>query len=240
MPLRTTALLVALVAAALLPAACGDGTAAALGVSTRRIDFGRILWGDVARRTVVLTNRSARDVTVTHTATSCACFQLRPFLRTLHPGETREIEVSFVSGAVRPGPIHGKRLQIVTDAPGAERIEVDLLGDIVPSVTFVPDYVDLGRLDEPYSRAEQVVKLRPGPDMTLQLLRWRVQPEGVFEASEEAAEDGVDFHVRLTELPPRRAPHFVGSLEVRVRVEGGGFEAREIEHVIRIQGLWPE
>lgn len=238
---RTSLLLAGLAlvlgAVALLAYGCGNEDAGHLRVSERRIDFGRILWGDLARHVLVIENRGDKDVTITHTAFNCSCFKLRPFLHTLHPGESRELEVTFVSGAVAPGPIHGKQLQIVTDDPEAGRIIVDLLGDIVPSMTFVPEPVDLGPLDRPESRKPHVLKLRPGPDMHVELLRWRVEPESALEVEKTDVEGGVDFTIRLTRDPPTTQGRFLGWLELHVRVEGPGFEPREIEHVVRIQGF---
>ena len=222
----------------LLPAGCGNGGAKRLSVSVAKLDFGRVLHGDALERVVTLRNTRSRDVTVTGTTFNCACFQLHPFRKMLHPGDSRDLRITFLSGAVPPGELRGKKMDILSDDPLYPKIEVALLGEVVKSMTLRPEIVNLGALADPESRKPFVVRLRPEPGMSVEVTRWSVKPADLLEATAKEVEGGMDFEIHLVE-GASGSGKLAGWLEVRAKVTGEAFTERNIDRVVRIQGEWP-
>lgn len=237
-PSVPSSFLLLLLAASLL-GGCGGGDDTGLVASPERIDFGRMLHGDVSERTLTLVNRSDEDVTIRHTSFNCSCFALHPFRKLLHPGEERSLTVRFLSGDVPAGPLQGKQLELVSSDRQHPRLRVSVVGEVVQSLTILPTFVKLGLLGAPPSLEGRVVQVRPGPGMTVELVRHRVQPSEAFESQATEVDGGFDVSVRWREPAVRGRGRFLGSLEIYSRVTGAGFEARELEHVVRIHGEWP-
>lgn len=219
-------------------AGCGGG-AEHLTVEPTRIDFGRVLHGDVVERPLVLENGGQQDVTISRTTFNCACFSLGAFGRLLHPGERRELVVAFDAGAIASGPMRAKHLDILTTDPARPRLQVELVGQVVRSVTVLPRTIDLGRLGGPRSLQTWTIEVRPGPDMRVELLRVRAEPAADLEVSRRDVDGGFDLSVRWRPGEAAGRGRFLGSVAVRTRVAGAGFESRELEHAVRVQGEWP-
>jgi len=237
--MRPSARLVLATLLASLLAGCGNGGPDHLAVSPTHIDFGRMLQGDVAEQSVTLTNGGPDTVTITGTSFNCSCFKLHPFGRLLHAGEARTLTVRFFSGDVGTGPLRGKRLDIVSTDPKQPRLQVELVGEIVRTLTVLPGKLKLGTLGDPPSLKPKIVRVRPGPGMTVELVRHRIHPEDQLQVEVTALDGGFDFSVRWAPPATQGQGHFLGSLEIRTRVTGPEFEARELEHVVRIHGEWP-
>lgn len=237
--MQRTVPLVLLLLGAILVAGCGSGDEGGLTVSPNRIDFGRMMHGDVSERTLTLANRGAADVTIRSTSFNCACFELHPFGKLLHPGEERTLTVRFLSGEVGPGSLRGKHLDLLSTDRESPLLQVDLEGEIVRSLTVLPPTIDLGVLGTPPSLEGQVVRVRPGPGMEVELVRHRVQPEAALDAEIVPMDGGFDVSVRWQPSAEGGPGRFLGALEIRTRVTGAGFDTRELEHVVRIQGEWP-
>lgn len=223
---------------ALLAAGCGRG-ARRLTVAPDGIDFGRLLQGDVPERTLTLRNGGDTDVTITKTAFNCACFQLHPFGKLLHPGEERRLTLGFDSSAIEAGPMVGKHLEIVTTDARQPRLQVPLEGEVVRALTLQSGTLKLGVLGTPPSLEPRVVEVRPAPGMQVELVRLRATPADQIEVRTKEVDGGFDFSVRWN--PPEQGGQgrFLGALEIRTRVSGAGFDPRELEHVVRIHGEWP-
>ncbi len=236
---RHVILVLALAGALLLVQGCGGGDEDRLTASPTRIEFGRMLHGDVSERTLTLTNRGPVDVSITHVSANCSCIEHHPFGRLLHPGEERTLTIFLLSGAVGTGPLRGKHLDIVSSDPIRPHLQVELGGEIVQSITVLPVTLELGTLGAPPSLETQLVRVRPGPGMEVELVRYRGQPQEQLEIETVEVDAGVDFSVRWKPPVEHGRGRFLGSLEIRTRVSGAGFEPRELKHVVRIQGEWP-
>jgi hypothetical protein len=136
------------------------------------------------------------------------------------------------------GEMRGKHLHILSDDPLYPRIEVGLAGEIVQSMILLPDVIQLGALDDPESRRPSVVRVRPGPGMSVEVVRWSVQPADLFAATAAEAEGGMDFEIRLKD-DATGTGRLGAWLEVHAKVSGEGFAERRIERVVRIHGTWP-
>ena len=218
---------------------CGSGDDHRLTVAPVRIDFGRMLHGDVSEQTLTIANRGPGDVSITRTSFNCSCFTLHPFARLLHEGEERALKVRFHSGEVGTGPLRGKRLDLLTSDPEQPRLQVELVGEIVRSLTVLPGTVDLGTLGAPHSLETEVIRIRPGPGMEVDLVRFRGQPGDRLEVEAKEVDGGFDLSVRWKPPTEEGRGRFLGSVEIRTRVTGAEFDARELDHVVRIQGEWP-
>ena len=236
--MERSACLVILALAATLVAGCGNGEER-LTASPTRVDFGRMLQGDVSEKQVTLTNQGATDLSILRTAFNCSCFKLHPFGRLLHPGEDRTLTIQFLSGKLPVGPMRGKRLDLVTSDANQPRLQVELAGEIIRSLTVLPSTVDLKMLGDPPSLETQVVQIRPGPGMNVELVRYRAEPADRLEVEVKAVDGGFDLSVRWKPPAEAGSGRFLGSIALRTRVSGAGFEPRELEHVIRVQGEWP-
>ena len=225
--------------AAVVVAGCGGGDEHRLSVVPARIDFGRMLHGDVSEQGLTVANRGPGDVSITHTSFNCSCFELHPFARLLHEGEKRDLTVRFHSGEVGTGPLRGKRLDLVSPDPEQPRLRVELVGEIVRSLTVLPGTVDLGCPRRPAQPRDAV---DPGPTRARDGGRAGPipgEPQERLEVEAKGVDGGFDLSVRWKPPVEEGRGRFLGSVEIRTRVKGAEFDARELDHVVRIQGEWP-
>lgn len=214
---------------------CGGGDPDHLFVRPETVEFARILHGDVAHRTVTLTNGGEREVYVTNTIFTCTCFQLRPFNQMLKPGEKRELEITWISSGVKPGPMRGKKLDIISNDSTVSRIEVGLEGDSVRPFTVVPLQIDFGSRQEAKPPEPQTVSVRPGTALDLDILSWRVQPTGTAVATKAELDGGADFEIRVDDSEGRHGP-FRAALVLRLQVGGDGFAPKVFDVKVDIAG----
>jgi HYDIN/CFA65/VesB-like, Ig-like domain len=102
--------------ALLLTVGCG-GEGAGLVATPTQIQFGEIVLGDRAVRTVELRNAGTKAVLVTAVKPNCVCFSVGPYQHSLQPGESTQLSVTLDSALVPAEPLRGKTLTVVSDAP---------------------------------------------------------------------------------------------------------------------------
>jgi hypothetical protein len=204
-------------------------------VRPEAVEFARALHGEVAHRTVTLKNGGEREIYVTNTIFNCSCFQIRPFNQMLKPGDERLLEITWLSALVKPGPMRGKKLDIISNDSVASRIEVALEGDSVRPFTIVPPQIDFGPRKSEESPKPQTVSLRPGTALDVEILTWRVQPRGMVVVKRTDVDGGADFELAVDDSDGRHGP-FRAALVLRLEVSGGGFEARTFDVKVDIAG----
>jgi hypothetical protein len=232
-------------AAAGAPILLSHSSERSFGVTPSRLDFGRVPHGESTHRRLTLRNEGNRDVTIRSVLANCSCFEVdQGFLRFLHPGESTEIAVRFhtmepTKGELLPaGPLRGKKLNVVSDAPGAGNLEVPLLGDVVELVRIAPPFVELGHV----KRDAEIVatsKVRPGAEFRMKVLRWEASHPEWIAVSSIDVEGGVDFTVTSKAGQPGRS--LVGAtitLELELVPKDGSSTPRRATRTIPIKGDW--
>ncbi|MHC5009315.1 MAG: Ig-like domain-containing protein [Planctomycetota bacterium] len=232
--------LLALLAAVLATSGCGGGDQAHLVADPAALDFGRVIYGEEERSSVVLRNAGSGTVFISSVKANCACFSVGSFLRTLRPGDATDLPVLLISSAGSPEDLRGKRLDIVysvmLDGGGRttqnlELLQVPLEGEIVETRRIRPPRVLLDARSPTATDDPPRVRVRPGRGFRLGFLGATLEPSGLCRFTSQEVEDGVDLLLYAEE--GTRGSDAV--LTIRTEVSGEGFETRRYEDNVMIE-----
>jgi hypothetical protein len=238
---RRPGLGVLLALAALAPgltACSGDEGPGHLTAATSRIDFGQVVHGDRANRSLTLTNHADRPVFISRTDPNCACFRILPFLRTLHPGESTDLEIELDSTKVPAERLRGKVLVIESDDTVMPYLRIALEGTIVALYHVEPRRLDAGVV-RAGAEIPQRIRIRPTRGYRVEVVEVLALPQGLLDVTVEPTEDGYALALRLhDDVTGRGALSAV--VRPHLRVTGDDGTDRRYEEDVRILGQWPE
>lgn len=176
--------------------ACGGGRPKGLTIQPGEIDFGAVVHGEVAERTLTLANTGSRPILVTDLVPNCVCFEVSPFRRTLEPGDTREVRIRFLSERVPATRLRGKKLDVMSDDANAARTEIPIQAMPFRPFTVSPPSLDLTGLDAEAAARRRTIRVRAGEGSKVEVGTPQVSPPDVLEVDVAPVEDGADVHVR--------------------------------------------
>jgi rhodanese-related sulfurtransferase len=98
------------------------------------IELGTVVYGDVARTELTLTNYTPAALRVTKVTTSCSCTQAQVDKKTLEPYEATTVQVSFDPAVHKDDTDLGdltRTIFIDTDNPNFPQVEADITAKVV-------------------------------------------------------------------------------------------------------------
>lgn len=238
--MRPSLLLLAVLALAPLAAGCGPGEPDHLVATPPVLDFGTVVHGDVVERALALENRGTGRVLVTDVIPNCKCFEVLPFRRTLDAGERREVRIRFVTERVPAMPLRGKKIDVLSDDPGAPRIEVPIEGTPFQPYTVAPPRLELDTLDADSRARERTVRIRAAGETRLEVSEaLQVSPPEVIAATVRPLDDGADVVVTIRDDAPAGEGRLHGWISVPLEAVLPDGTRRVGRETIRVEGTWP-
>lgn len=229
---------VAVLAAALAAAvgACGGsgGPQPALEVFPNPIDFGNVPWMEAPSRTVVLRNRSSRDLLLKDPKFDCSCFFLAkplPSVR-LTPGRSVEVTIAFATTKGTPGPFK-KTFTVISDDPAFPKVDVPVSGTVTDFRQVSPRDLALGDVAVGGPPVEKKVEVRGGSGYVARAVEATTH-DAALELVLKDVPDGTDVLVRTK---PGLKPGAIGA-QVRLTLEvygADGVRHRYVE-VVSVRG----
>lgn len=224
----------ALLALCLLLAGCGGP--GRLEADQRVLDFGRTIKGQVAERSVRITNGSRRPVLLTAAIPSCPCLVVDDsFQRSLQPGESTTIRVRLESWVVPAQKFTGKHLDVRSDDPEVQALIVALHGEIVDRLSVTPAQLRVGPDDAAGRGEPRRVRVRTPPGCQAAIEEALVSRPDVLAFAPEPAEGGLDLVLQVKGGAALRGP-LEATLRLKVRVTGCDLPPETSTHEVRIQG----
>jgi|GEM_PF-3456218 len=217
-------------------AACGGrgGPMPALEVTPNPIEFGNVAWMDAPTKTVVLRNRSARDLLLKDPKFDCSCFFLAkplPSVR-LAPGRSVEVAIAFATTKGTPGPFK-KTFTVVCDDPAFPKLDVPMSGTVTDFRQVSPRDVALGDVPADGPVVEKKVEVRGGSGYVARVVE-ATTADRALEVVAKDVPEGSDVVVRTkTGLKP-------GAIGAQVRltleVHGADGVRHRYTEVVSVRG----
>lgn len=231
---RAAVALLASVGAPLVACGQASGPTPALDVAPNPIDFGQVAWMEAPSKTVVLHNRSARDLLLKDPKFDCSCFFLAkplPSVR-LTPGRSVEVTIAFATTKGTPGPFK-KTFTVVCDDPAFPKIDVPVIGTVVDFRQVSPRDVALGDVPAAGPAVERRIEVRGGSGYGAKVVEATTH-DPALELVTKDVPDGSDVVVRSkTGLKPGA----IGAqVRLTVEVRGADGAARRYAEVVSVRG----
>jgi hypothetical protein len=99
-------------------------------LSESSIHYGNIREGLPVEKTVIITNKGTKTITIANTVTSCACTSVKLSKTSLAPGENTELLITYNTYKY-PGKFD-KTITIFTGPEGKEETIIHMLGNVEP------------------------------------------------------------------------------------------------------------
>lgn len=236
-PSRRAVVVVALAAA--LGAALGScggrgGPEPALEVTPNPIDFGRVPWMETPTRTIVLRNRSSRDLLIKDPKFDCSCFFLAKPLPSVHlaPGRAVEVTIAFATTKGTPGPFK-KTLTVVCDDPAFPKVDVPVSGTVTDFRQVSPRDLSLGDVPAAGPAVEKKVEVRGGSGYVARAVDATTH-DPALELVRKDVPEGTDVIVRTK---PGLKPGAIGA-QVRLTLEVYGADGvrHRYDEVVSVRG----
>ncbi|MFM8981061.1 MAG: DUF1573 domain-containing protein [Planctomycetia bacterium] len=216
----------------------GCGGPGRLEADQRVLDFGRIVKGQAAERSVRITNGSRRAVLLTAAIPSCKCLVVDPsFQRSLQPGESTSIRVRLESWVVPAQKFTGKHLDVRSDDPEVQALIVALHGEIVERLSVTPAQLRVGPDDAAGRGEPRRVRVRTPPGCRAEVEEAVVSHPEALAFVPEPAEGGLDLVLQVKGGATLRGP-LEATLRLKVRVSGCDLPPETSTHEVRIQGTF--
>jgi len=166
-------------------------------------DFGPLAPNATATHRFKVSNAGAAPLTISRLNPSCGCTSTVLGKKTLAPGESTELEVTF-NAAGASGPTR-KTIQLVSDDPERPVLDLAFTADVSPAVHADTDTVRFEDL-EPSDQPMASVKVATATDRPLRLDDVKLSPAPWLGVTtrEEGRELWVDFHLVAAKLPPNK------------------------------------
>jgi hypothetical protein len=164
-------------------------------------DFGPLAPNATATHRFKVSNAGGAPLTIAKLNPSCGCTSTVLGKKTLAPGESTELEVTF-SAAGSIGPTR-KSIQVVSNDPQRPVLDLTFTADVSPAVKADTDSVRFEDL-EPSDQPMASVKVATATDRPLRLDNVQLSraPWLGVVTREEGRELWVDFHLVASKLPP--------------------------------------
>jgi hypothetical protein len=135
-------------------AEAGKGGAPKIEFAATSHDFGKVSEGENVKFAFKVTNKGKAPLTIDNVRTSCGCTAATPKDKTIAPGASSEIAVSFDTRG-RPGK-NRKIITVSSNDPTAATSRLEITADVEPTLAFEARHV---RLNPAYNE-EQVKEVR--------------------------------------------------------------------------------
>ncbi len=219
-----------------MAAGCDGPTAPrpALEVTPDPIDFGSVPWMEAPTKTVVLRNRSARDLLLKDPKFDCSCFFLAkplPSVR-LAPGRSVEVAIAFATTKGTPGPFK-KTFTVVCDDPLFPKIDVPMSGTVTDFRQVSPRDLALGDVPVGGPAVERKIEVRGGSGYVARV----VEATTVDRALELVAKDVPEGSDVVVRTKPGLKPGAIGA-QVRLTLEVHGADGvrHRYAEVVSVRG----
>lgn len=215
---------------------CGDasGPRPALEVTPTPIDFGSVPWMEAPTKTVVLHNRSSRDLLLKEPKFDCSCFFLATPLPTvrLTPGRSIEVGIAFVTTKGAPGPFK-KTFTVVCDDPAFPKLDVPVIGTVVDFRQVSPRDLALGDVPVAGPAVEKRIEVRGGSGYVARVVEATTH-DRALELETKDVPEGSDVVVRTR---PGLAPGAIGAqVRLLLEVRGADGVAHRYPDVVSVRG----
>lgn len=217
-------------------ASCGGrgGPEPALEVSPNPIDFGDVPWMTAPTRTVVLRNRSSRELLLKDPKFDCSCFFLAkplPSVR-LTPGRAVEVTIAFATTKGTPGPFK-KTFTVICDDPAFPKIDVPVSGTVTDFRQVSPRDLSLGDVPVAGPPVEKKVEVRGGSGYVARAVEATTH-DPALELVRKDVPEGTDVIVRTK---PGLKPGSIGA-QVRLTLEVYGADGvrHRYDDVVSVRG----
>jgi hypothetical protein len=134
--------------------AAETGAAPKIEVAATTHDFGKVDEGENVKFAFKLTNKGKAPLTIENVRTSCGCTAATPKDKTIAPGASSELAVSFDTRG-RPGK-NRKVITVTSNDPENATTRLEIMADVEPTLAFEARHV---RLNPAYNE-EQVKEVR--------------------------------------------------------------------------------
>lgn len=167
---------IAVVAAALVFAAtAGTAQPAIQIVENKTFDFGELLRGTIAEKKVLIKNTGTEVLQLDNIEASCGCTGTAPSQRTVPPGQSAVIAISFNSRNFT-GKVH-KTVTIHSNAANEPRVVIEFGAYVIDEILLEPGHfwfkdAEVGRT------AQQTIRIRNNGKEPLKITGWRCQLAG--------------------------------------------------------------
>ncbi|RMG46369.1 MAG: DUF1573 domain-containing protein [Acidobacteria bacterium] len=150
----------------LAAAAAPSWGAGRLEIPERDYDAGRVEIGTVVEHDFVFRNVGDAPVLITQVRPSCGC-TVSDYPPRIEPGEEGAVTLRVDTSKLHSGK-QVKSATVVTDAPGAERVVLEVKLDLFAALEFLPKALVYLRVDQGHEKVEKILARphRPGLKIT--------------------------------------------------------------------------
>jgi hypothetical protein len=139
-------------------AAAVAGQKPKIEAAEKTFDFGTIIVGQKATHVYTLKNTGDADLAISSVTTTCGCTVAALAKKSLKPGETTDLKVTFNAG-LTPSRI-AKYIMIKSNDPDQPQIKLAITGKVQALVDVVPRTLSLGDLT-PDSQTARTIYVKP-------------------------------------------------------------------------------
>ncbi len=165
-----------LMGAILLTSIIGYAQPAIQIVENKSFDFGELLRGTIAEKKVLLKNTGTEVLQLADIEASCGCTGTAPSQRSIPPGQSAVISISFNSRNFT-GKVH-KTVTVHSNATNDPRVVIEFTAYVIDEILLTPGHfwfkdAEVGR------RATQAMTIKNNGKEPLKITGWRCQLGGL-------------------------------------------------------------
>jgi hypothetical protein len=191
----------ALIGAITLASIVGYAQPAIQVAENKTFDFGELLRGTIAEKKVLIKNTGSEVLRLANIEASCGCTGTAPSQRSIPPGQSAVISISFNSRNFT-GKVH-KTVTIHSNAANDPRVVVDFSACVIDEILLTPGHfwfkdAEVGR------RSAQVMTIKNNGKEPLKITGWRCQLAGLkLTIPAESLEPGKSAEVTAEFTPEK-------------------------------------
>lgn len=165
-----------LVGAILLTSIAGVAQPAIQIVENKSFDFGELLRGTIAEKKVLIKNTGSEVLQLSDIEASCGCTGTAPSQRSIPPGQSAVIAISFNSRNFT-GKVH-KTVTVHSNATNDPRVVIEFTALVIDEILLTPGHfwfkdAEVGR------KSTQVMAIKNNGKEPLKISGWRCQLAGL-------------------------------------------------------------
>lgn len=170
-------------------------------VENKSFDFGELLRGTIAEKKVLIKNTGSEVLQLADIEASCGCTGTAPSQRSIPPGQSAVISISFNSRNFN-GKVH-KTVTVHSNAANDPRVVIEFTAFVIDEILLTPGHfwfkdAEVGR------RSTQVMTIKNNGKEPLKITGWRCQLAGLkLEIPAEPIEPGGSAEVSAEFTPEK-------------------------------------
>jgi hypothetical protein len=170
-------------------------------VENKSFDFGELLRGTIAEKKVLIKNTGSEVLQLAEIEASCGCTGTAPSQRSIPPGQSAVISISFNSRNFN-GKVH-KTVTVHSNAANDPRVVIEFTAFVIDEILLTPGHfwfkdAEVGR------RSTQVMTIKNNGKEPLKITGWRCQLAGLkLEIPAEPIEPGGSAEVSAEFTPEK-------------------------------------